>query len=88
VFFEPLTVVLMRSLHAAGFSAEALATYANARQRLRDELGTEPGDELRKQQLSILRATSGMVGPRRYRRASRKGSNPQLSDPGPRPTRF
>jgi DNA-binding SARP family transcriptional activator/tetratricopeptide (TPR) repeat protein len=52
---EPLTAMLMRALHAAGRSAEALDWYARTRQRLADELGLEPGVELREAQLRVLR---------------------------------
>jgi DNA-binding SARP family transcriptional activator len=62
-FFEPLTVVLMHSLHAAGFSAEALDMYVDIRKRMRDELGIEPGGELRRQQSEILRQTSDRLRP-------------------------
>ena len=44
---EPLETLLMRALHAAGRDAEALDRYAAIRQRLADELGTDPGPELR-----------------------------------------
>jgi DNA-binding SARP family transcriptional activator/tetratricopeptide (TPR) repeat protein len=52
---EPLAEVLMRALAAAGRPAEALAVFVTARQRLADELGTEPGGELRAVHRSILR---------------------------------
>ena len=44
---EQLAVVLMRSLTAAGSSAEALHVYTGIRERLADELGLAPGPELR-----------------------------------------
>jgi len=52
---EPLEGVLMRALHAAGRSAEALDRYTAVRQRLADELGTDPGGELRALYQAILR---------------------------------
>ncbi|MGW3647217.1 BTAD domain-containing putative transcriptional regulator [Streptomyces sp. NPDC000878] len=52
---EPLTGALMRALHSAGRGAEALDRYATVRQRLADELGADPGPELRKVHQSILR---------------------------------
>lgn len=44
---EPLETMLMQALHATGRSAEALERYAAIRQRLADELGADPGPELR-----------------------------------------
>lgn len=44
---EQLAVVLMRTLAAAGSSAEALHVYTGIRERLADELGLAPGPELR-----------------------------------------
>jgi DNA-binding SARP family transcriptional activator len=52
---EPLEGLLMRALHAAGRDAEALDRYAVIRQRLADELGTDPGTELRGLNAAILR---------------------------------
>lgn len=52
---EPLVAALMRALHAALRSAEALDCYAITRKRLAEELGTEPGAELRGLHRSILR---------------------------------
>jgi len=52
---EPVTMVLMRTLHAAGHTAQALHCYATTRQRLIDELGAEPGAELRATHQAILR---------------------------------
>ncbi|OLF12526.1 AfsR/SARP family transcriptional regulator [Actinophytocola xanthii] len=52
---ESLTATVMRALHAAGRQAEALERYGETRQRLVDELGVEPGDELRRTHLAILR---------------------------------
>ncbi|HEX6356368.1 AfsR/SARP family transcriptional regulator [Actinophytocola sp.] len=52
---EPLTVILMRALVMAGRDAEALDRYSSTRARLADELGTEPGPELRALHTAILR---------------------------------
>ncbi|MGY1497221.1 AfsR/SARP family transcriptional regulator [Streptomyces sp. QTS52] len=51
---EPLAVVLMRALHAAGRAPEALACYAALRKRLSDELGAVPGAEARQEHQAIL----------------------------------
>ncbi|MET9631236.1 BTAD domain-containing putative transcriptional regulator [Lentzea sp. NPDC006480] len=53
---EPLTGRLVLALHRAGRQAEALTCYADARARIVDELGVEPGPELRAAHLEILRS--------------------------------
>jgi DNA-binding SARP family transcriptional activator/tetratricopeptide (TPR) repeat protein len=66
---EPLAARLMQALHQQGRGAEALALYAGVRERLVDELGTEPGTELRRVHRAILRdepsrpATTGGSAP-------------------------
>ncbi len=46
---------LMLALYRAGRQADALATYRRAWERLRDDLGLEPGDELRGLEAAIVR---------------------------------
>ncbi|WP_233159047.1 AfsR/SARP family transcriptional regulator [Actinophytocola xanthii] len=52
---EPLEVLFLRALHAAGRDAEALEHYAVVARRLADELGTDPGPELRALHSALLR---------------------------------
>jgi DNA-binding SARP family transcriptional activator/tetratricopeptide (TPR) repeat protein len=59
---EPVAAALMRALHAAGRSADALEHYAKTRRCLSDELAAEPGAQLRDLHRQIL--ASG-VGPTR-----------------------
>jgi DNA-binding SARP family transcriptional activator len=50
-----ITAALMCALYRSGGTADALATYQRARQRLNDELGLEPPVELRRLHMAILR---------------------------------
>ena len=52
---EPLTGVLIRALAVAGRDAEALHCYAAYRTRVIEELGAEPGPELRDLHEAVLR---------------------------------
>ncbi|MFE6099197.1 BTAD domain-containing putative transcriptional regulator [Streptomyces laurentii] len=52
---EGLTAQLMRALYRVGRQNEALAEYRRIRTHLRDELGVDPGAELQRLELAILR---------------------------------
>ena len=52
---------LMLALYRAGRQAEALEVYQDARARFIDELGIEPGPELKRLQAEILRHEAGLV---------------------------
>jgi DNA-binding SARP family transcriptional activator/tetratricopeptide (TPR) repeat protein len=52
---EPLTAVLMRALHAAGRTAEALDRYSTIRRVLIQELGAEPSADLQHLHQAMLR---------------------------------
>ncbi|WP_405931651.1 AfsR/SARP family transcriptional regulator [Streptomyces sp. NBC_00827] len=51
---ESLTALRMRALYGRGRQAEALKTYEELRVRLRDELGADPGEELRRVHEAVL----------------------------------
>lgn len=53
---ERFTEQLVEALYRTGRQAEALAEYHAVRERLRDELGVDPGPGLRRLELAILRA--------------------------------
>jgi DNA-binding SARP family transcriptional activator/Tfp pilus assembly protein PilF len=53
---ERLWALLMRALKEAGRRAQALETYAQARQVISDELGVEPGSELQRLYAGLLAA--------------------------------
>src|SRR4051812_14290871 len=67
---ERLWELLMLALYRAGRQAEALAAYRDARRRLVDELGVEPGPELRALERAILEQDPAIAGPARARPAS------------------
>jgi len=60
---EHLHALLMLALYRDGRQAEALAAYRRARRMLLDELGAEPGAELRELHRQILAAGPALAGP-------------------------
>ncbi|WP_052489020.1 AfsR/SARP family transcriptional regulator, partial [Streptomyces sp. 150FB] len=60
---ERFTRQLMLALHRCGRTAEALGVYRTARGRLVDELGIEPGTELRELERAILRDDPDLAPP-------------------------
>ncbi|GGX18988.1 AfsR/SARP family transcriptional regulator [Streptomyces lomondensis] len=61
---EPFAVALMRALHAAGRGPEALACYADLRNRLVEELGADPGAEVQQVHQAILRGEAALPAAR------------------------
>ncbi|GCE00588.1 SARP family transcriptional regulator [Embleya hyalina] len=57
---ERLRAVYLRALYLAGRQSEALAAYAELRERLADELGVDPGPELAALYERILRQDPGL----------------------------
>jgi YVTN family beta-propeller protein len=75
-FRQRLLAQLMLSLYRAGRQAEAVAAYERGRQRLAEELGLEPGPQLRSLQLQILDHDSALGDARpvpKHVRRSRPG---------------
>lgn len=64
---ERLRAQLMLALYRSGRQAEALDVYRETRQMLADELGLEPGQELRELEQAILRQDESLVVARRAR---------------------
>ncbi|HEX8123871.1 MAG TPA: BTAD domain-containing putative transcriptional regulator [Solirubrobacteraceae bacterium] len=60
---ERLHAQLMLALSRSGRQADALAAYADVRRRLVDELGLEPGAELREAQRAVLAQEGAAVAP-------------------------
>ncbi|HEV7649739.1 MAG TPA: BTAD domain-containing putative transcriptional regulator [Actinophytocola sp.] len=59
---EPLEALIVRALSAAGRTAEAIERFALVRRRLADELGVDPGAELRDLHAAILRGELPKAG--------------------------
>jgi predicted ATPase/DNA-binding SARP family transcriptional activator len=57
---ERLRVLLIKALYAAGRQADALAAYTQARHYLADEVGLEPGPELRAVEAAVLAQDSSL----------------------------
>ncbi|MER5738348.1 MULTISPECIES: AfsR/SARP family transcriptional regulator [unclassified Streptomyces] len=60
---EPAWGLLARALHRAGRQADALATLRRARTMLSDQLGLDPGAELRHLETEILRGAATLQPP-------------------------
>ena len=60
---ERLAAQLMLGLYRSGRQAEALEFYRTLRRRLDDELGLQPGQELRDLEAAILRQDDGLAAP-------------------------
>lgn len=80
---EQLWAHLMRALALGGRTADALAAYGRARRVLREELGLEPGEQLRALERDILTRSPGL-GPAGAGSGARPPTGPQTAAPGGR----
>jgi DNA-binding SARP family transcriptional activator/pimeloyl-ACP methyl ester carboxylesterase len=84
-FRERLWGHLMVALYRSGRQADALAVYQQARVRLRDELGLEPGGELRRLEQAVLDQDPCLDGPDPERASPSADAGPQIR---PSPVRY
>ncbi|WP_328836552.1 AfsR/SARP family transcriptional regulator [Streptomyces europaeiscabiei] len=78
---EPLLARLVLTLAATGREVEALNTYRAARARLADELGIDPGPELREAHAAVV----GGAGPATPTASGAESANGPAVPPAPRP---
>ena len=76
---ERVHAQLMLALYRCGRQAEALDAYRRARRALTDELGLEPGDELKRLERAILQHDPALeladsLPPAPLRTSSRRGA--------------
>jgi len=71
---ERLSGLLMVALYRCGRQSDALATYANLRRSLAAELGLEPGPEVRRLEMALLRQSAELDLP--VRPVTRPGRSP------------
>jgi class 3 adenylate cyclase len=81
-FRERLRAQLMRALYRSGRPGEALALYRETRRLLVNELGIEPGQELRGLEQAILRQDAELEAP--ALRRSSASAEPVPAEPKPR----
>jgi DNA-binding SARP family transcriptional activator/ABC-type transport system substrate-binding protein len=89
-YHEPFHEQLMLALYRSGRQTEALGAFRRARILLVDELGIEPGPELRKLEQAILRHDPELGGDRAAHpgAATQRGSPPETPpSPAPPPRR-
>lgn len=67
---EPLAALLMRALYASGRRADALEAFTGLRRRLVNDLGVEPGEDLRRVQHAVLRGDDDRLGVARRKAAA------------------
>jgi YVTN family beta-propeller protein len=67
---ERAAALLMLALYRSGRQADALEIYRTVRRRLSDELGLQPGQELRDLEAAILRQDDALAAPTAVREAA------------------
>lgn len=82
-FRERLWAHLLVALYRSGRQADALAAYQRARRLLRDELGLEPGGELKRLEQAILAQDAALLGP-----AATAEATPQTTEVRRSPVRY
>ncbi|MFD5463148.1 BTAD domain-containing putative transcriptional regulator [Kitasatospora sp. NPDC127059] len=60
---EPLQLLMLRALHGSGRTAEALRHYERTRRALADELGADPGRQLRSFHAELLKSAEAAPEP-------------------------
>ena len=80
---ERLWLLLMQALEDAGRRAEALEAFAQARQMIADELGVDPGSELRRLYAELLAADASAAAPARVSRPRPPRDRSAEHDAGP-----
>jgi DNA-binding SARP family transcriptional activator len=79
---ERLTGQLMRALYWSGQAGAALAAFRRTRMRMAEELGIDPGAELRRLELALLRNDAALAAPPEL---ARPGSSEPAAVPGASP---
>ncbi len=77
---EHLWGQLMTALYRCDRQADALATYARARDQLADELGIDPGQALQQLELAVLRQDPDLAAPAPVAAKARVLAEPEAAD--------
>jgi DNA-binding SARP family transcriptional activator/tetratricopeptide (TPR) repeat protein len=80
---EQLWVLLALALYRSSRQGDALAALRRAREHLAEELGVDPGPELREMEEAVLRQDPGLTSPAQAARAQHGAPKPGDPAPGP-----